>query len=332
MGLATTYMGLSLANPVVPSASPLSRSVDTLKRMEDAGAGALVMYSLFEEQIRHEAEEFEFYLSQGTECFAESVTYFPDLGDYDLGPQEYLDHVRKAKDAVGIPVIASLNGCSPGGWTEYASRIEQAGADGLELNVYWIPTDPSQPAHEVEEVYVQIVRSVKERVAIPVAVKIGPYFSSTAAMAAKLDQAGADALVLFNRFYQPDIDLAEREVVPRVALSTSDEARLPMRWIAILFGRIGADLAATTGVHTADDAVKMLMAGATVTMMCSALLRDGVEQIAEVVKGIEQYLSDNGHDSLDPLRGSLSQKSCANPAAFERANYMKVLQAIQPVV
>ena len=331
MNLSTTYMGLALANPVVPSASPLSRDIDNIKRMADAGAGAVILYSLFEEQIRHEAEEFDFYMTQGTDSFAEALSYFPDLGDYNLGPREYLTHVEKAKQAVDIPVIASLNGCSPGGWTDYAHKIQQAGADALELNIYWIPTDTDQTAQDVEDTYVRIVLSVKESVSIPVAVKVAPYFSSPAAMAAKLDRAGADALVLFNRFYQPDIDVTQREVVPRLVLSTSDEGRLPMRWIAILFGHVSADLAATTGIHTAEDAVKMLMAGATVTMMCSALLQHGVGAITEVVKGIETFLAENNFGSLDQLRGSMSHQSCADPGAFERANYMKVLKSSHPV-
>ncbi|HEV8537319.1 MAG TPA: dihydroorotate dehydrogenase-like protein [Bacteroidota bacterium] len=329
MNLTTNYLGLKLKNPIVPSAGPLSHTLDTMKRLEDAGAAAIVMYSLFEEQIEHEKEEIEFYLSYGTESFAEALTYFPESGQYNLGPDKYVELLHKAKQALGIPVIGSLNGISVGGWMKYAKSIEQAGADALEVNVYYIPTDPRLTGADVEDRYVEILHTIKQSVAIPVAMKLSPFFSSFAHMANRLVDAGADGLVLFNRFYQPDINLESLDVEPGITLSTSHSMRLPMRWIAILFGRINASLAATSGIHTAGDALKMLMAGADVTMMCSALLKNGAQHITKVLSDMQQWMIDHEYLSVEQMKGSMSHKSVADPAAFERANYMKALQSLK---
>jgi dihydroorotate dehydrogenase (fumarate) len=326
MDLSTRYLGLNLRNPIVPSAGPLSHTLDGMKRLEDAGAAAVVMYSLFEEQIAHDSAELSHYLSYGTESFAESLTYFPGVEEYNLGPGEYVELVRKAKEALSIPVIGSLNGITPGGWTDYARKIQQAGADAIELNVYYISTDPDIPASEVEDRYAEVLHAVKRAVSIPVAMKLSPFFSSLGHMARRLDHAGVDGLVLFNRFYQPDIDLENLEVQPNVILSTPQALRLPLRWIAILHGRVRASLAATSGIHTAEDVIKMLMAGADVTMMCSALLRNGPEHIAKILAGVEEWMARHEYLSVSQLKGSMSQKSVPDPAAFERANYMKALQ------
>jgi dihydroorotate dehydrogenase (fumarate) len=323
--LTTTYLGLQLKNPILPSAGPLSRSLDSMKKLEDAGASAIVMYSLFEEQVSHEAGELEFYLAHGSESFAEAVTYFPASGEFNLGPDEYVELLHKAKQSLGIPVLGSLNGVSPGGWIDYAKKIEEAGADALELNVYYIPTDQDLTGADVENRYVEVLASVRQAVRIPVAIKMGPFFSSFANVARRFVKAGADGLVLFNRFYQPDIDLETLEVKPEVTLSRSFASRLPMRWIAILHGRIEASLAATSGIHTASDVLKMLMVGADVTMMCSALLIHGPRHIALVLEQLEQWLVEHEYDSVRQLKGSMSQKSVADPSAFERANYMKAL-------
>ena len=325
MDLTTHYLGLKLRSPLVISASPLSEDVDNIKRMEDAGASAVVLYSLFEEQLRQDRLELNQNLQQGTESFAESLTYFPDTEEYHLGPEEYLKHIADAKKATRIPIIASLNGSSVGGWTEYARQIQQAGADALELNIYYIPMDMDIPGGVVEDIYIDILRAVKANVTIPVAVKLSPFFSSFANMARRLDQAGANGLVLFNRFYQPDIELESLEVKPNILLSTPMAARLPMRWIALLYGRVKASLAASSGIHRGSDALKMLLAGADVTMLCSALLRHGIPQIALIERDLTTWLEEHEYDSVQQLKGSLSQKSCAEPAAFERAQYMKAL-------
>ena len=330
MDLNTTYMGIELACPLVPSASPLSKDLDNVRKMEDAGAGAVVLWSLFEEQIQHEAAELEHYLHYGTERFAESLTYFPQVGEFRLGPEEYLEHVARAKQAVDIPVIASLNGISPRGWTSYAQKIQQAGADGLELNVYFIPTNPDVDGRQVEDLCVSVLQAVKSSVSIPVAIKLSPYFSSMSSMARTLDDAGADALVLFNRFYQPDIDIDELEVSPSLELSTQFEQRLPLRWIAILHGRIRASLAATTGIHSGRDAAKMILAGADAVMMCSALLQNGIEHLAAVREELVRYMEGKGYDSVSQMKGVMSQRKCAEPAAFERANYIKTLNSYGP--
>jgi len=331
MDLTTTYLGLSLKNPIVPSASPLSYSVDSMKRLEDAGASAIVMYSLFEEQIAHDAAELNHYLTYGTESFAESLTYFPDADQYHVGPEEYVSLVRRAKEALSIPVIGSLNGITPGGWISYARKIEEAGADALELNVYYVPTDPDLPSVEVEDRYLSVLHEVKRTVKIPVAMKLSPFFSSFAHFAGRLDLAGADGLVLFNRFYQPDIDIETLEVVPRVLLSTPMAMRLPLRWVAILRGRVKASLAATSGIHVAEDVIKMLMAGADVTMMCSSLLKNGPERITRVLADMDRWMLDHEYHSVSQMKGSMSQKSVADPAAFERANYMKALQTYRTI-
>ena len=325
MDLSTKYMGLKLKNPLVPSASPLSKSVDMVNRLEEAGASAVVVYSLFEEQITHEAGELDHYMSYGTESFAEALNYFPEAKEFNLGPDEYLRHLNNLKSAVDIPVIGSLNGVSAGGWLKYAKLIEEAGADALELNVYYIPANIEKDGTVIEEIYVRDLIKIKKNLKIPVAMKLSPYFSSMPNMAKKLDEAGADALVLFNRFYQPDIDLADLEVVPNLELSSSFEMRLPLRWIAILYGRIKANLAASTGIHTHEDVIKMLMAGADITCLCSELLGNGINRISEILKDLEKWMVEREYESVEQMKGSMSQKSVADPAAFERANYMKAL-------
>lgn len=331
MDLTTTYLGMSLKNPIVPSASPLSENISTIKRIEDAGAAAVVMYSLFEEQINKKSHQLDHYLSYGTESFAEALDYFPDLQTFhDIGPDQYLNQVRKAKEAVDIPVIGSLNGVSTGGWIEYAKLIEEAGADALELNIYYIPTDISLSGAEVEQMYLDVVRDVKQSINIPVAVKMGPYFSSTANIAYQLSKAGADGLVLFNRFYQPDFDLDNLEVTPGLVLSTSYAMRLPLRWVAILYGRVEVDFAITSGVRTYEDALKGLMAGANVVMIASELLRNGIGRIGEILTSLTQWMEEYEYISVKQMQGSMSQKHVAEPAAFERANYMKVLQSWRP--
>jgi dihydroorotate dehydrogenase (fumarate) len=325
--LSTKYMGLNLKNPVIPSASPLSRKIDTIKAMEDAGAAAVVLYSLFEEQMRFEADELEHYLEYGTNRFAESLTYFPDLPGYRPGEEDYLEHVRKAKTAVDIPIIASLNGVTPHGWMEYAKEIEQAGADALELNVYYVAAEAKLSGAEVEQIYLDVLKSVKQSVQIPVAMKLSPFFSSMGHMAHKLDDLGANGLVLFNRFYQPDLDIARLEVMPNLTLSTSADLRLPLRWVAILYGRITASMALTSGVHTPGDVIKALMAGGDVAMVTSALLQNGVGRIGDLVNGLAAWMESHDYDSVAQMKGSLSQKAVDDPAAFERANYIKTLHS-----
>jgi dihydroorotate dehydrogenase (fumarate) len=327
MDLTTTYMGLPLKNPIVPSASPLSHSLEGMKRLEDAGAAAIVMYSLFEEQIVHESNELTHYMQYGTESFAESLSYFPAAAEYNLGPAEYLELIHRAKQALKIPIIGSLNGISTGGWIGYAKKMEQAGADALELNVYYIPVDPRHSGQDIEQRYIDLLKAVKGTVTIPVAMKLSPFFSSLANMATRLEEAGANGLVLFNRFYQPDIDLEALEVKPNVILSTPQAMRLPLRWIAVLYGRVRPSLAATSGVHTAEDVIKLLMAGADVTMMCSALLKHGPGHITQVLEAMNMWMLDHEYVSVSQMRGSMSQKSVANPEAFERANYMRTLQS-----
>lgn len=330
MDLTTTYMGMTLKHPVVPSASPLSKNLDSIRRLEDSGASAIVMYSLFEEQIATESQMLDHYLTYGTEYYSEALSYFPQMENYNVGPEEYLDLIRNAKQAVDIPIIGSLNGISTGGWTDYARYIEDAGADGLELNIYYIPTDPFMDSTEVEQMYLDVVHDVKKTVTIPVAVKLGPYFASLANMAMRLKQAGADALVMFNRFYQPDIELEELAVVPNLVLSSSHEMRLPMRWVAVLYGRVPVDMAITSGVHTYEDVLKGLMSGANVTMLASELLSRGPHRISEIVDGMKLWMEEHEYESVQQMRGSMSQQNVAEPAAFERANYMKVLQSWRP--
>lgn len=327
MDLSTTYMGLKLKNPLVPSASPLSQSVDTVKALEDAGASAIVVYSLFEEQINHESGELNHYLSYHAESYAEALNYFPEPDQFKLTPYQYLDHIANLKKAVDIPVIGSLNGISSGGWVQYAKNIEQAGADALELNVYYIPANPLISGADIEKMYVSVLAEVKKNVKIPVAVKLSPFFTSMSNMAISLDQAGADALVMFNRFYQPDFDLDQLEVVPNLVLSTNWEMRLPLRWIAILYGKIKANMALTSGVHSHLDVIKTMMAGGDVAMICSELLVNGVGRVKEILDKMDQWMVENEYDSVTMMKGSMSQKSVAEPAAFERANYMKMLQS-----
>jgi dihydroorotate dehydrogenase (fumarate) len=330
--LTTTYLGLRLKNPLVASASPLSKKIDTVRRIEDAGAAALVMYSLFEEQITHESYELDFYLERGTHSYAEALSYFPDLDYHYLGTEPYLDHLQKIKQAVSIPVIGSLNGISTGGWVEYAHRIEQAGADALELNIYYVPTDPDLSGAELEEDFVQLVRDVRAKVKLPIAVKLSPYFTALPNLAKRIVEAGANGLVLFNRFYQPDFDLEELEVIPNLVLSTSQELRLPLRWIAILYGRIEADFALTTGVHSALDVLKAMMAGANVAMMTSTLLENGVGRIMHILTDLQEWMEEHEYVSIEQMRGSMSQRAVAEPAAFERANYIKALNTFDQYV
>lgn len=328
MNLSTTYLGLKLRSPLVPSAAqPLTENVDNIKRMEDAGAAAVVMHSLFEEQLSLERRELFESMTQGTESFAEALTYFPEPSEFHVGPEVYLENIQKAKAAVTIPIIASLNGSTPGGWVEYAHKIEQAGADAIELNIYWIPTDPSLTSIRIEDTYVDILRSVKQQVNIPVAVKLSPFFTNFANMARRLEAAGADGLTLFNRFYQPDMDLESLEVTPNILLSTPMAMRVPLRWIAILRDQVGLSLAATSGIHRATDAIKMLMAGADVTMMCSALLRHGVKHLTTVENEIRIWMEEHDYESIEQLQGSMSQKNCPDPAAFERAQYMRAVSS-----
>ncbi|MCU0771800.1 MAG: dihydroorotate dehydrogenase-like protein [Verrucomicrobia bacterium] len=327
MDLSTNYLGLKLRTPLVPSASPLSEELDNIKLMEDAGASAVVLYSLFEEQLRRDRLELAQHLDHGTESFAEALTYFPEPDEFTLGPEEYLKHISAAKRVVNLPIIASLNGSSVGGWIEYAKLIQEAGADALELNIYYIPTDPALNAANVEDTYIDILKAVKSVVKIPVAVKLSPFFSSFANMAQRLDAAGANGLVLFNRFYQPDINLETLEINPNILLSTPMAMRVPLRWVAILHGRIKASIAATSGVHRATDALKMLMAGADVTMLCSVLIRHGIKQIADIEKDMVEWLEEHEYESVDQLKGSLSQKNCEDPSSFERAQYMRAISS-----
>jgi dihydroorotate dehydrogenase (fumarate) len=330
MDLTTRYLGLNLRTPLVPSASPLSDEVDNVKRMEDAGAAAVVLHSLFEEQVRGEQETVQYDLMFGTDSFPESLTFFPQPAEFITGPEEYLGKIRKAKESVRIPIIASLNGAAIGGWIDYARKIQQAGADALELNIYSIPTELDRNSAEIEQSYIDILKAVKSVVSIPVALKLSPYFSNMANMAKRLDQAGADGLVLFNRFYQPDINLDKLEIEANIHLSTAHEMRLPLRWIAILYGRIKADLAATSGIHCAADVLKMLMVGADVTMLCSVLFEKGLGSIRLIENEMCSWLADHDYQSVRQLQGSMSQKYCADPAAFERAQYMRALLSYRP--
>jgi dihydroorotate dehydrogenase (fumarate) len=313
----------------VPSASPLSDEVDGIKRMEDAGASAVVLHSLFEEQVRNELEAVEYHTMYGTDSFPESLTFFPKANEYVSGPEEYLNKIRKAREAVRIPIIASLNGSAIGSWIDYGKKIQQAGADAVELNIYSIPTELDRASTEIEQGYIDIVKAVKSVVSIPVAVKVSPFFSNMAHMAKQLDQAGINGLVLFNRFYQPDVNLEMLEIQPNHHLSTAHDMRLPLRWIAILYGRIKADLAATSGIHTADDVLKMLMVGADVTMLCSVLLKEGLGAIRRIETALSDWLVAHDYQSVRQLQGTMSQKYCADPAAFERAQYMRSIMSFR---
>jgi dihydroorotate dehydrogenase (fumarate) len=332
--LSTTYLGLQLANPLVPSASPLSRSLDTIRRMEDAGAAAVVLHSLFEEQIEFESHVLNRSLDASRDSgYWEATSYAPEPGDFTLAPDQYLEHVRRARDAAGIPIIASLNGVSAGGWLKYARLIEQAGADALELNVYGVPTDPRLAGARLDESTLDLVRQVRKSISIPLAVKLSPFYSNLANLARELDAIGVDGLVLFNRFNQPDIDLEVLEVITRPLISHDGDGealRLPLRWIAMLHGRIGADLAATGGVHTAEDAVKLLLVGANVTMLASALLLHGVGRLHTIKENLVAWLETHEYDSVAQLRGSMSQRCVPDPAAFERAHYVRTVGTFVP--
>jgi dihydroorotate dehydrogenase (fumarate) len=329
--LSTKYLGMTLNTPLVPSASPLSQEISAIRRLEDAGASAVVLYSLFEEQLRQERDELDHHLSTGIESFAEATSFFPEPQEFHLGPDGYLKHIRLAKEAVDIPIIASLNGSTAGGWIDFAKQIEQAGADALECNIYWIVTDPSVTAAEVEQEYVDIVTAVKSSITIPVAVKIAPFFSNLANVAKRLDAMGADGLVLFNRFYQPDINLSEMEITPNVLLSTAQALRLPLTWVGILYGRIRASLAATGGIHEPEDIIKLLMVGANVTMLCSTLLRNGIGHLRYLEHSIREWLDSHEYESVRQMQGSMSQLRCPDPSAFERSQYMRAVKSVQHV-
>jgi len=327
INLKTRYLGLELKNPLVASASALSKKTSYVKRMEDAGIGAVVMYSLFEEQISHDSLAFNYFMERGTERYAESLDYFPDLDQYNVGPDQYLEKIRRNKEAVDIPIIGSLNGVSNTGWAEYAQKIEQAGADALELNTYFIPTNPELTAGQLEDNYAELVKTVCNNVDIPVAVKLSPFFTALPNLILRLEETGAKGLVLFNRFFQPDLDIENLEINTTLQLSTSAELLLPLRWMALLYGRVEADLALTTGIHTGVDLLKAIMAGATVGMVASEFIVKGVERAGEMLEEMAQWMTVYEYDSIEKMRGSMSQKRVENPAAFERANYMRALQS-----
>ncbi len=323
--LSTTYLGLKLKNPLVASASPLSKKIERARKLEEAGISAIVMYSLFEEQIIQESLELDHYLSRGSESFAEALTYLPDGGMYGVSPEKYLNQVAGLKKALNIPVIGSLNGVSKGGWTGYAKRIQDAGADALELNLYYLVTDPDLTSGEIENAQVELVSEVKSAIKIPLAVKLSPYVTSLPNFVRRIVEAGADGVVLFNRFYQPDFDLDELDIVHNLDLSTSADLRLPLRWISILYGKVNADFALTSGVHSAKDVIKSMMAGARVTMTASNLLHHGEQAVGLILSDLEAWMKEREYDSIRQMQGSMSQKNVREPAAFERANYMKVL-------
>jgi dihydroorotate dehydrogenase (fumarate) len=327
VNLSTTYLGLNLKNPLVASASPLSEKLESVLQLEESGVSAIVMYSLFEEQILHESLELDHYLSRGTFSHPEAPTYLPDLAKFKMGPAGYIDHLKRVKESVSIPVIGSLNGVSGGGWLEYAEKIEQAGADALELNIYYLPTDPSITSQELEDNYVQLVKDVRQRISIPIAVKLSPFFTALPNLAARLVEAGANGLVLFNRFYQPDFDLDELEVVPNLELSSSRELRLPLRWIALMYGQVKADFALTSGVHTHVEILKAMMAGASAAMSTSALLRKGPQHAGVMLAELQRWMEEHEYESIAQMKGSLSARSLGHTSPFERANYMKELSS-----
>jgi len=327
MDLSTQYLGLNLKNPLIPSASPLSRDIQTMMEMEQAGASAIVLYSLFEEEIFVEDQVLDESLTAGSEAYAEALSYLPEAIFYQTGPDSYLDHVRRAKEKLSIPVIGSLNGISPGGWVRYAKEIESAGADALELNMYYLPTDPSLPGNVVEDMYLELLGEMRKQVTLPIAVKLSPFFSALPHFALRLIGAGAQGLVLFNRFYQPDIDVENLQAEPSLDLSTSAELRLPLRWVALMYDRVDTDFAISTGVHNAEDVVKGLMAGASVTMMASELLSNGVHRLEQILHDLEIWLEVHEYESVAQLTGSMSVEHSGQPAAFERANYMRVLRS-----
>lgn len=332
MDLTTKYLGMQLRTPLVASASPLSQEIGGIRALEDAGASAVVLYSLFEEQLRQEGVEFEHYLNAGSESSPESTRYFPQSAEFHVGPEGYLNHIRKAKESVEVPIIASINGTTLGSWARYAKQVEQAGADAIECNIYYIPTNTEILGSEIEKNYTDILREVKIAVHIPVAAKLSPFFSNLANVAKRLDHLGTDGLVLFNRFYQPDIDLEALEIRPNVLLSSPQELRLPLTWIGILHGRIRASLAATSGVYTAEDVIKLLMVGADATMLCSALLRHGIGHLRLVEQSVREWMEDHEYESVKQMQGSMSQLRCPDPGAFERAQYMKAVKGLQHVL
>jgi dihydroorotate dehydrogenase (fumarate) len=327
--LSTTYLGLQLRNPLIASASPLSEKIESAQALEEAGIAAIVMYSLFEEQIIHESLELDHYLFYGSESSAEFDSFYPKSGKYTLKADAYIENLGKLKKAVKVPVIGSLNGISSGGWIKYSKEIEYAGADALELNLYFLPTDPRLTASQIEDNYLTLVRDIRNRIKIPLAVKLSPFLTAIPNMAKRLIDAGADGLVLFNRFYQPDLDIENLEVTPNLILSTSSELRLPLRWIAILYGQIDASLALTSGIHTAEDVIKACMAGASTAMMASELLANGIDRVRNILTDLENWMIAHEYESIKQMQGSLSQKSVKEPAAFERANYMKVLNSFK---
>ena len=329
MDLTTTYLGLPLKHPVVASASPLSSSVDGIKRLEDGGAAAVVMFSLFEEQIRHETAALSHLTEAGSESFAESLSYFPEAVDYRVGGESYLDLIRRGVEAVDIPIIASLNGVTDAGWTAYAKEMQDAGAAALELNIFHIPADLTESGRDVEQRYLDILKSVKSAVSIPVSMKLSPFFSATGNMAKQLDDAGIDGLVLFNRFYQPDFDLDKLEVAQTLELSSPSEIRLPLLWIAVLYGKLKCSLAATTGVHSQTEVLKYLMAGASAVMTTSSLLKNGPSHASMLIGQLREWMETREYDSVKQMQGSMSQQNIADPAAFERANYIKILASYQ---
>ncbi len=323
----THYLGLELKNPLVAAASALTKKTSHIKRMEDAGISAVVMYSLFEEQITHDSLAFNYYMERGTDRFAESLDYFPDLEKYNVGPDQYLEQIRKNKEAVDIPVIGSLNGVSNSGWIEYAQKMAEAGADALELNTYYLPTNLDIEACQVEDNTFELVKAVCDNVSIPVSVKLSPFFTALPNFINLLIEAGADGFVLFNRFIQPDLDIENMEVDSTLHLSTSSELLLPLRWMALLYGRVNADLALTTGVHTGVDLVKAIIAGANVAQVASEFVANGLERAEDMLAEMENWMMAYEYESVEKMRGSMSQKNVENPAAFERANYMKALQS-----
>lgn len=325
--LSTTYLGLNLKNPLVASASPLSKKLEKAKKLEEAGISAIVMYSLFEEQIIHESLELDHYLSRGTDSFAEALTYLPDGGMYGVSPEKYLNQLAALKKGLSIPVIGSLNGVSKGGWTSYAKKIQDAGADALELNLYYLPTDLELTSSELENAQVELVAEVKSAISIPLAVKLSPFVTSLPNFAKRIVEAGANGLVLFNRFYQPDFDLDELDIIHNLDLSTSSDLRLPLRWISILYGKVNADFALTSGIHTAKDIIKAMMAGAKVAMTASNLLHRGEQAVGPILSEMEEWMKEREYESIEQMQGSMCQKNVREPAAFERANYMKVLNS-----
>jgi dihydroorotate dehydrogenase (fumarate) len=325
MDLKTNYLGMTLRSPIIVSASPLDEDISNIKKMEDAGAAAVVLHSLFEEQLRHEQYALNYATTVGTYSSPEALSYFPDWEEYRLGPDEYLEHIQKAKKAVSIPIIASLNGNTIGGWTEYSKKMQDAGADAIELNIYSIPTKMDITGSEIEQVYIDILKAVKETVKIPVAIKLSPFFSNMANMARKFDDTGANALVLFNRFYQPDIDLDALEIKPKIEWSDSFSYRLPLTWIALLYGRISADLAATRGIHHGKDVIKMMLAGAKVAQVCSAILKNGIDYIKVIEKEIVEWMTEKEYDSIKQMQGSMSHIKTQDRTAWERAQYIKTL-------